>query len=804
MATPTQRNLDFRHRNALGQLEPAPLPRPVVEELPVENRNYTNSDKPLTRGQSGLGNVSADSAERIRSNAEFRNAPKQPDLFRDTRIERNGLTEQAQRALDRSKRFTNTVGTIVNEPAGRTPASVKGLGAVTGALAGFETFNNARQVYNATEGDIGETATQVAYDLPAAALGTVGGITGAAIGRRNPYAMTAGSVAGATTGDTAGRQLSSGVDRLLGGDGMSPLQAMRAGQQTDTPTLMDDGGYVLPPELMAADADTDVPEIVYADDPRHPNYVPNEAPAAAAPALGMPAAAEQAAATQQPASQVQTPAAGAEAPASEGNGYQRTSVGGVVARMGEDGVPEFTNAPDAVAGAQGDFREAGMGDGLGTFSVVGGGEEAMRRNNAAADTYRQIREDRRQIRMESEAASARQQISLNNGQIDSLLRSGSPRDLMRARGLGIQNDQLAQRINNIGTELGAIEVQRQRNASQDSVNDAFLQSERLRLQAERQGFDQSGDITAAREEAAQRNAENYQDRVNRVFGQQNPDGTVSIPPDMARFIELRQGEYAQQVRQALDQSVADTQRRADAGDAQAAAELGTITARRNQIMADMFRVGPDGEVQEPRPVGEWSEESQNLFFREADAQMRAQADKTDSILPELGGALAGASVGLRTPGGARSKIAGALVGGATGAFAGNQVENEVRGDRSYAPLGTTNQSLIIPSNINEVFTDNGSLMMRTNDGQIVNFNDLIFQNTNPSRYLGVRGDVQNEAAPVVQAAFTKAIQQVRTNGPGSESAAEALRLMAGNNTAAYRNMLTEAQRRQLAEFVNRQ
>lgn len=792
MATPTQRNLNFRHRNALGQIEPAPLPRPVVEELPVENRNYTNSDKPLTRGQSGLGNVSADSAERIRSNAEFRNAPKQPDLFRDTRIERNGLTEQAQRALDRSKRFTNTVGTIVNEPAGRTPASVKGLGAVTGALAGFETFNNARQVYNATEGDIGETATQVAYDLPAAALGTVGGITGAAIGRRNPYAMTAGSVAGATTGDTAGRQLSSGVDRLLGGDGMSPLQAMRAGQQTDTPTLMDDGGYVLPPELMAAGADTDVPEIVYADDPRHPSYAGTAAPAqpAAQPALGQPV----------PAAEIIEPAAQQPATQPAGNGYQRTSVDGVVARMGDDGVPEFTNAPDAVAGAQGDFQEGRMGNGLGTLSVVGGGEEAMRRNNAAADTYEQMRESRRQSRLQADARVAQQQIDLNNGRINALLDTGRPADRMRARGLGLQNEQLAGRVSDINTQLGNLELGRQRSADQASI----LQSERLRLQAERQGFDQSGDIAAAREEAAQRNAENYQDRVNRVFGQQNPDGTVSIPPDMARFIELRQGEYAQQVRQALDQSVADTQRRADAGDEQAAAELGTITARRNQIMADMFRVGPDGEVQEPRPVGEWSEESQNLFFREADAQMRAQADKTDSILPELGGALAGASVGLRTPGGARSKIAGALVGGATGAFAGNQVENEVRGDRSYAPLGTTNQSLIIPSNINEVFTDNGSLMMRTNDGQIVNFSDLIFQNTNPSRYLGVRGDVQNEAAPVVQAAFTKAIQQVRTNGPGSESAAEALRLMAGNNTAAYRNMLTEAQRRQLAEFVNRQ
>lgn len=80
---------------------------------------------------------------------------------------------------------------------------------------------------------------------------------------------------------------------------------------------------------------------------------------------------------------------GAAQPAAEGNGYQGTGIAGVVGRRGANGVLEFTNDATAVKGAQGQLD--GFGDGKGTLSIIGGGQEGMQRNLRAAEIMQQTR-----------------------------------------------------------------------------------------------------------------------------------------------------------------------------------------------------------------------------------------------------------------------------------------------------------------------------------------------------------------------------------------------------------------------------
>lgn len=68
--------------------------------------------------------------------------------------------------------------------------------------------------------------------------------------------------------------------------------------------------------------------------------------------------------------------------------YQRTSVPGAVSRRGADGVMEFTDRPDAVAGAQGEPAQSAGG-----LSVVSGGRQGMARNLLATEIMQQTRRE---------------------------------------------------------------------------------------------------------------------------------------------------------------------------------------------------------------------------------------------------------------------------------------------------------------------------------------------------------------------------------------------------------------------------
>ncbi|WP_337058238.1 hypothetical protein [Pseudomonas sp. USHLN015] len=73
-------------------------------------------------------------------------------------------------------------------------------------------------------------------------------------------------------------------------------------------------------------------------------------------------------------------------------GFGETGIAGVVGRRGANGVMEFSNDPGAVAGATGKVG-GGIGDGIGTLSIMSGGREGMERNLAAAEIIRQTRRD---------------------------------------------------------------------------------------------------------------------------------------------------------------------------------------------------------------------------------------------------------------------------------------------------------------------------------------------------------------------------------------------------------------------------
>ncbi|OEC43431.1 hypothetical protein A7D27_09840 [Pseudomonas sp. 1D4] len=74
------------------------------------------------------------------------------------------------------------------------------------------------------------------------------------------------------------------------------------------------------------------------------------------------------------------------------SGYGETGIAGVVGRRGANGVMEFSNDPNDVAGAKGKAG-GGIGDGIGTLSIMSGGAEGMQRNLAAAEIIRQTRRD---------------------------------------------------------------------------------------------------------------------------------------------------------------------------------------------------------------------------------------------------------------------------------------------------------------------------------------------------------------------------------------------------------------------------
>jgi hypothetical protein len=115
------------------------------------------------------------------------------------------------------------------------------------------------------------------------------------------------------------------------------------------------------------------------------------------PKPATPSAPGQGGSTNAPASNAAAPAAQQQSAAlslTEPPAGSWASVGnGVAGRRNAQGLAEFTDSPEALAGAQ-PGRVGGLGDGIGGLSVVSGGREAMDRNLLATEIMQQTRRER--------------------------------------------------------------------------------------------------------------------------------------------------------------------------------------------------------------------------------------------------------------------------------------------------------------------------------------------------------------------------------------------------------------------------
>lgn len=692
----------------------------------------------------------------------------------------HGFSQRSVDALDRARQFTNAAGTLTQNPL-ESQARPRAAGGLAAGVIGSGLLGvNATNVYNQTDGDVGETLRQVAFDIPPAVGGVLGTIAGGAMGRRNPTAGAAGMLAGGTLGDTGGRQISAGISRLAGGTGESPLERLRNARP---PTELDADG-----NLVITSPDSDVPEIVGPTDPRHPNYV---APAATAAPAANPAAQPEAAVTQQPV----VPAA-AEQP-QLGNGWMPSSVPGIATRVNAQGTPEFSNSPEALAAIEGQTVRSGGG----TLSVgaPGDSELAMGRFQRAADIRQQGRNADLQERQFAQQRRVQQTMQVNESQIESLLSSGRPSDILRARALQRQNANLsAQLEGSVSTErelaLGQLDaqVQRERTAELGAGIRAQTALQRQQLAQEREDNSQTRRIAQEREDIAGRNAETWDDRVAGVFSQ-DVDGEARVPTEVNALLTQRAPAFAEQREQALRTTIQSLTERANAGDADAAAQLARAQDDYQRFVTDVYRVGADGQPVELRPVREWGEDSASQFFTDVQAQQRLGQDRS-TMLPELGGATAGALAGFRaTPGGAGPRLAGAATGALLGALGGNLAEDAVRGQTSRVPQGPFNVSPSIAANTNRVYTSRGNVVSTLSDGSVVNLDDLLYEDaTGPlssrkrtSRY-----------APIIQAQFDAAVAQARSTDADTRRDAEQV-LEAFSRNDDLRATLTEAQRRRL-------
>lgn len=717
-----------------------------------------------------LGTVEPELDPRLRNDGGYR--PAQSSRA-------HGFSQRSIDALDRAKQFTNAAGTLTQGPleAQARPRAAGGLaaGVVGAGLLGM----NAASVYNQTGGDLSETARQVAFDIPPAVGGTLGTIAGGVMGRRNPAAGAAGMVAGGVLGDTGGRQIASGISRLAGGTGESPLERLRNARP---PSELDADG-----NLVITSPDSDVPEIVGPTDPRHPNYAAPNQPAVQANTEEAPAA--QLTPQAQNAVQQLTPEAGTQPQLADG--WMPSSVPGIATRVSPDGTPEFSNSPEALAAIEGQtVRNNG-----GTLSVGADGDAAlaMGRYQRAADIRQAGRNADLQARQAGMQHRIRQTMQINDGQIQSLLSSGRPSDLLRARALRNENSNLSAQLgDSLQTEqamaLGQIDaqVQRERTAALDSGIRAQTALQRQQLAQEREANSQTRRVAAEREEIAGSNAKTWDDRVAGVFSQ-DVDGEARVPTEVNALLTQRAPAFAEQREQALRTAIESLTQRAESGDPEAAAQLAQAQDDYQRFVSDVYRVGADGQPVELRPVREWGEDSASQFFTDVQAQRRLGQDRS-TMLPELGGATAGALAGFRaTPGGTGPRLAGAATGALLGALGGNLAEDAVRGQTSRVPEGPFNVSPSIAANTNRIYTNRGNVVSTLSDGSVLNLRDLLYTDD---------GKRTSQYAPIIQAQFDAAVALARSGDADTRRDAEQV-LEAFSRSDDLRATLTEAQRRRL-------
>lgn len=781
------------------------LPLAEVTELGAEE--VTPGARRINRGESGLRDPQADSQMRIRQNAPMRNTP----IPSNPAVEQMGLGERSQEALKRAERFTSATGTIT-QPALSAQVKPKAVGGVLAAgLGASTTALNAANVYDQTGGDWAETAKQVAYDAPAAIGSTLGAVAGGVLGRRSPAVATSGMLAGGALGDTGGNQIASGIDRLLGGDGMSPLQALQAQNQQTQPRDFYTGDVPLPPGQYQDEAGV-IRDAAGApvDNGAQPMFIPGAPPGdlgRPAPVAAEPEPSVQAAVAEDvpPAA---APAAAATVQAPQQSGFGQTGIGGIVGRTNEQGVTEFSNRGDDVRGASGTFNAGGrLGDGQGTFSTYNG-QEALARFERA----NQIRsaaglgQNDFQSRQQRAATRATQLIERNSSRINDLMATGDPADRRAAMALQAQNEQLAASVATATEAEGRMglgqlnaEVQRERTAAtQGGLRDYLALAREQARQTQNQA--------SGREDIAARNAETYERDVTNTFAVRDPQtGEASVPPERLAMITQRAPEFAQQREAAMRESIMALQQQAQAGDPAAQAQLKQAKQDYDRFRQDIYRIGNDGKTVELRPVDEWNPTDRKVFFDDIQAQERLQASRTDSIVPDvLGGIVGGALTGLRAPGSPRARLISAAAGAGLGAIGADAIEKQALGTRSTAAQGANNASPLLAANYNSVATEGDNIVATLNDGSVVNLSDLVRSDADPSiarrgndllPSYG-RGGRTSQYAPVIQTTFDAAAAQLNSPDEATRRQAQDVLAQFARDDALYQS-LTPQQRARL-------
>ncbi len=767
-----------------------------VEEIPVDEIDYTGGDgtrRPLRRGESGLpptASAADDSAVRIRQNAAtrtitapMRGLPPEP------------MPSGVQEALAKSNRVLG--GTQQARVAPRR------LGGAVGALAGaIPAIDNARRVYEGSEGDIGQTARQIGFDAAPLLGAGVGGALGAAAGGvggapSGPGALATG-IAGATALGSAGYAAGDGavrsLDRAIGGTGVSPLEDLQqrglapqaprenvlvSAADGDVPTGPGGESSMSVDPITGRDAEGNTPRFRSLGGTTVAAPATAAAPAAPAPAVTPPAVterdiiAEAATAPAAPATPAPAAAAPTEATVARPSAPLGSSVdsrltftrpdGGTdtVQRTDVNGVPTFTNIPGSAAAASGSTGGSATGARPLANTISSAGVPSIAELDA--------RDARRQAT--ADARMAQQRMRINEGQIQSLIRSGSAADLMQARALMSEN----RRLGDLGAVRQGTADTFVNNERQAEIGDRAL---RARLGAQNSAFQQLMGLERLRMQQGQQSAaddanfagtnrEDFNTALAAQFGRQDPEsGQTVVPQATQAFLSQYQPNWVQQQEADYGQQL-QALRAESQTNPQARERLAAVQQAYQNFRRGVYRLNSDGSVASLRPVSEMDPTTQQRFFDAAQTVQRGQQDQSDprTLLGGLGGAaLGGLAAGARrTPAGRALNAGRAILGAAAGGLGGAVAGNALSETPNAVVSGANVLDPTMDSNVDSIQVINGDPVLRTRDGNLYNLGGFQYQGNNPG-VLG-RSRQQDERtsqfAPLANAYARRLLQQAR-------------------------------------------
>lgn len=662
-------------QSALGAAPAAaepPLPRPGVQSVPVEEINYrpfngTAAD-PLRMGQSGLpagSSATDDSMVRIRANAA-------------TRLH----NQQAAPALDPLDNTTSTGSPSAKPtPAETAQSALDKAAKVTGDTnraklgpvvkgAGLGALALAQPVVNAKE----------VYDQTGGDLAETGkqilhdgaGLAGSAIGYVTGSRLgMAGGLAGGAGGDYAGHLVANKVDSFLGGDGMSPLEAS---QQRQVATQ--GGGSGQPPIAPPATA------------------------------LGAP--------EPQPPLQVSRP------------GLEVTG-----AQVAQGGTTRTAAAqPAQVAPAQAAATAADLGaPGTGTLSFIGGGQEAMARNNRAADIYAGMNEDgRRQIaqnRLEGQLAQAQASLSYARQTGDRARAVDLQREIDSLNGRLAEDGRNNTLRDNARTQAGA-SLAGSRAAAQAQLAAAKAQSDMVKLQ-----LGLGKDNTELDDKRSAVNREAAAKQATDQLGVSGADGKKAIPDATAQMLSAGSQNWVDQQRDALTGQLAQLQTAAASGDPQAKAAYTQAMQKREAFIRGVYKTDNQGNVTSTKAWDEMDPFFRQKYLDHVAVQQRLQAPQSDDrrTALTLGAAAlpAIATVAGKFPLGRLAGTTATLAAGALGYSAGTAWT----GERSKVNQGPNGLDPTLAQNITGVVPDRDNVIMQLADGSRISLQELSKANPNP-------------------------------------------------------------------------